>query len=45
MKKLKTEQKKLLKQSAQKIQTLWESEKQKIEFELRKNWLQNLAGA
>lgn len=45
MEKFKTEQKKLLKKSTKKIQTLWESEKQKIEFELRKNWAQNLAGA
>lgn len=43
MEKLKIEQKKLLEKSAKKIQTLWEIEKQKIEFELRQNWLQNLA--
>lgn len=45
MEKLKIEQQNILEKSAKKIQTLWESEKQKIEFELRKNWLQNLAGA
>ncbi|MHC5228069.1 hypothetical protein ACYSNW_07315 [Enterococcus sp. LJL99] len=45
MEKFKIEQKKLLEKSAKKIQILWESEKQKIEFELRNNWLQNLVGA